>query len=49
MQARHLDRKTYFEDSAITSSLFYLPYIRKFHPIPHVAKYWKLGVAREEI
>ncbi|WP_333616474.1 class I SAM-dependent methyltransferase [Bacteroides pyogenes] len=33
MQARHLDRKRYFEESAITSANFYLPYIRKSHAI----------------
>ena len=43
MQARHLDRKTYFEDSAITSSLFYLPYIRKFHPITSCSKILEIG------
>ena len=43
MQARHLDRKTYFEDSAITSSLFYLPYIRKFHLITSCSKILEIG------
>ena len=43
MQARHLDRKRYFEDSAITSSLFYLPYIRKFHPIDSCSKILEIG------
>ena len=43
MQERHLDRQKYFEDSAITSALFYLPYIKKSHPITPCSKILEIG------
>lgn len=43
MQARHLDRRKYFEDSAITSVHFYLPYIKKFHPITTCSNILEIG------
>lgn len=43
MQARHLDRKRYFEDSAITSARFYFPYINEFHPITKDSRVLEIG------
>ena len=43
MQARHLDRKRYFEESAITSARFYFPYIERFHPITKDSRILEIG------
>ncbi len=43
MQARHLDRKRYFEDSAITTARFYLPYIKRFHDITKHSRILEIG------
>ena len=43
MQARHLDRKRYFEDSAITSARFYFSYINRFHPITKASRILEIG------
>ena len=43
MQARHLDRKRYFEDSAITSAHYYLPYIKNFHPLNAYSRILEIG------
>lgn len=43
MQARHLDRKRYFEDSAITSARFYFSYINRFHPITKDSRILEIG------
>ena len=43
MQARHLDRKRYFEDSAITSTHFYFPYIERFHSITKDSRILEIG------
>ena len=43
MQARHLDRKRYFEDSAITSAHFYLPYIKRFHAVVKDSRVLEIG------
>ena len=33
MQARHTDRKCYFEESAQSSARYYLPYILQYHSV----------------
>ncbi len=43
MQARHLDRKRYFEDSAITSAHYCLPYIKNFHPLNAYSRILEIG------
>lgn len=43
MQARHIDRKRYFDDSAITSARFYLPYISRFHTVEKDSRILEVG------
>lgn len=43
MQARHLDRKRYFEDSAITSAHYYFSYIEKYHHITKDSRVLEIG------
>lgn len=43
MQKRHSDRATYFEESAQTSARHYLPYIRRFHPLPPGTRVLEVG------
>lgn len=43
MQERHVNRKQYFDELAVTSKKFYIPYIRKFIPVNSQTKILEIG------
>ena len=43
MQARHTDRKCYFEESAQSSARYYLPYILQYHSVSNTDRILEVG------
>lgn len=43
MQARHTDRKCYFEESAQSSTRYYLPYILQYHSVSNTDRILEVG------
>ena len=43
MQKRHKDRTVYFKELSITSKNYFIPYIRKWHPVEAGMKVLEIG------